>query len=267
MGKRSFENVVEDILLELAVLGDVFSVNDLASKTGINYRTVQRALNLIYKITSSGILQKVRRGGKDLWVWRPRRSYIEAKAMIILQELFEKEKVSIKEIADKYGWDSEVVEEAIDYLIRKSLAKREEDYIIAAEPWRYLKDYVNIRKKILKELRKDRNIVILRPINIDMEYVVISNGKLVGIVYTPIATRRSVEKIEEKAKKAEIDKIIIVADETEIESENIVLINNINKLREKIAETTKMLLPAYAPKKGTKIAKQILEQLRKEDIL
>ncbi len=246
MGKRSFEEVIEDILLELASLSDVFSVNDIASKTGINYRTAQRALNIIYRVTSSGVLQKAKHSGRDLWIWKPRRSYIEAKAMIILQELFEKEKLSIKEIAEKYGWEKEVIEEAVDYLIRRTLARKEGDFIAIVEPWRYLRDYMDVRKRILKELKKAKDIVILKPINIDIEYVVISNGKPVAIVYIPIATKRNIEKIKKKTKHIGIEDVVIVADEAEVRDEKIILVEEIDKLKEKIMNLTKIPLTIFS---------------------
>ena len=61
MGKRSFEEVLDEMLDGLDALHDEpFTVKDLVEITGIRYDTVRKMLNIFEKIYTRGLLLKVK---------------------------------------------------------------------------------------------------------------------------------------------------------------------------------------------------------------
>ena len=233
MGKRGFDEVMEDLLLELASRKGAFSTHDIAKATGINYRTTKRALELIYQATTSGTLQKIRKSDKTLWIWRPKRSYIEAKAQIVLDILLEKEAINYSEL-EKLGWNRKLIEKVAEWLEKKRLARADGETIRILEPWKYLEDYETATRKIMKALKKAPGLLVAKPIHGVFEAIAISKNEKVAIAYIPIATKGLLEKLRRKAREVGA-RLIVVADESEVEAKEVVPTERVEELTEKLS--------------------------------
>ncbi len=152
MGKRSFEEVLDEILDGLDVLhNEPFTIKDLVEITGIRYDTVRKMLNIFEKIYSRGLLLKVKEKPK-LYAWIPSSDMVELIATKFFRVLLLRESLSTEDMEREYGLKEDEAKKIFEILVEKKLARWIDSNRIGLLPIREYLELTEEDKELIKKL-------------------------------------------------------------------------------------------------------------------
>jgi len=151
MARRNIFEIVEDILDALKELSDeAITIPMIVEMTGIKYETVRRVLELIEIITNAGILKRLQdRPRKYMWVRR--ETDLEVLAGAVFGILLQDGKVTVEDVARRFGLDENTIGVVFQYLVDEKMARWADENTLCLLP---LTEYIDLTTEKGRKVRR-----------------------------------------------------------------------------------------------------------------